>query len=441
MGHEVTPARGVACTIDESYYNNSKTHTTKSKRGIPPPAMLVRLLLLCGIAAAPNPESSIGRSMAREKRNRRMTTVNKNPKRAIPRSAYPSTGTSIAQGGEAGEGSGQPGTSYGQDGQSGSGESNYRPSYPDELHSCSTVEECRILLRHHTEFTDVTDWILVRTRHPSGIGEQNEWVMDHLVVPGCLARPPPQVRKPCRGFCGGKCGGSIGHEPTQEPPKKKIKAAPTHSGGQPSPRPAAGEVCCYCKLPCGATCGLQSRGVAEEYAVPDAPAQQEEARGRERPRRSVKKVNYAVDLDLITGVPGVPNFYIAENLARSKFKKAGIEEVVTVGDSRDLPYEGWQGRVDFRFPDGDLNESDLVKVQAAKQHCIAELLKGKAVAVHCAAGVNRSSLVAVLVMQDMNEQQSAQEAIQSLTSAKLAVNPSWLTLTNGHFRAHLLQNM
>ena len=39
----------------------------------------------------------------------------------------------------------------------------------------------------------------------------------------------------------------------------------------------------------------------------------------------------------------------------------------------------------------------------------------------------------------MNEQQSAQEAIQSLTSAKLAVNPSWLTLTNGHFRAHVLQ--
>ena len=63
MGHEVTPARGVACTIDESYYNNSKTHTTKSKRGIPPPAMLVRLLLLCGIAAAPNPDSSIGRSI------------------------------------------------------------------------------------------------------------------------------------------------------------------------------------------------------------------------------------------------------------------------------------------------------------------------------------------------------------------------------------------
>jgi hypothetical protein len=90
--------------------------------------------------------------------------------------------------------------------------------------------------------------------------------MDHLVVPGCLARPPPQVRKPCRGFCGGKCGGSIGHEPTEDPPKKKMKAAQTHSGGLPSPRPAAGVVCCYCKLSCGGTCGLQSRGVAEESA-------------------------------------------------------------------------------------------------------------------------------------------------------------------------------
>ena len=172
---------------------------------------------------------------------------------------------------------------------------------------------------------------------------------------------------------------------------------------------------------------LQHRDLAEPAAVQEAPAQQEEARGRERPRRSVKKVNYGYDLPLVASVPGVPNFYIAENLRRSNFKKAGIQEVVTVGDSRDLPYEGWQGRVDFRFPDGDLNESDLVKVQAAKQHCIAELLKGKAVAVHCAAGVNRSSLVAVLVMQDMNERQAAQEAIQSLTSAKLAVNPSWLT--------------
>ena len=159
---------------------------------------------------------------------------------------------------------------------------------------------------------------------------------------------------------------------------------------------------------------------------------------RARPTRLRNVVMYGVDLPQLARVPGVDKFYISENLPRSDFSSERIDEVVTVGDTPDLQYTQWPGRVDFRFPDGELDERALVTVQAATQHCIEQLHKGKAVAVHCAAGVNRSSLVAVLVMLHQNPTQSPHDAIRSLTSAKFSVNPSWLTLTNRHFRAHLL---
>ena len=158
-----------------------------------------------------------------------------------------------------------------------------------------------------------------------------------------------------------------------------------------------------------------------------------------RPRRSAKKVNYAVDLPQLASVPGVKNFYISENLCQGTFKEAGIEVVVTVGDSADLQYKPWKGRADFRFPDGEIDSSAKATGEAAKQHCIAQLGEGKAVAVHCAAGVNRSSLVAVLVMQQLNPAWTPQEAIDKLTKAKLSVNPTWHTHANPHFVPHILE--
>ena len=102
-------------------------------------------------------------------------------------------------------------------------------------------------------------------------------------------------------------------------------------------------------------------------------------------------------MDQIARVPHVAGLYISENLTRASFQGAGITDVVTVGDSSDLPYKQWPGRVDFRFPDAELTNAAWGTMIAAVQHCIGRLIANRLVAVHCAAGVNRSSLVSVLV--------------------------------------------
>ena len=85
------------------------------------------------------------------------------------------------------------------------------------------------------------------------------------------------------------------------------------------------------------------------------------------------------------------------------------------------------------------DESEFVVLQAM-EWCLRHLAQGKSVLVHCAAGVNRSSLVFCLVAQRLNPSRQMQNIIQDLREAKAAVNPSWLTLTNRHFRAYLLKD-
>lgn len=115
--------------------------------------------------------------------------------------------------------------------------------------------------------------------------------------------------------------------------------------------------------------------------------------------------------------------------------------MVTLGVSADLPYTQWKGgitRADFRFQDGELDDSAWAKANAAAKYCTGELTAGRNLAVHCAAGVNRSSLVAILVTSHFHPDVAVDKLITDLREAKHEVNPAWMTLTNKQFEDRLL---